>query len=222
MDLEVLTSIQRDDLPSYEESIPQEVFSFHTNFTFNLQRQINESKQQSISRDSILLYNNRQKTLDWFMTLLRNYEVPVLFFSHSQLCSNQVSLANLESFQKQMSESIHSALIDRVNSENLHYLAQILVNEYFNVEIIKNLLVQTTIPSEIDLFLQHNQDTQFFQTVYLRMFQQNGIPTGENSCKSIEELINSVFPGKQGFFALFLYYGDCHDFNCFVINGMNV
>lgn len=52
-----------------------------------------------------------------------------------------MSLANLESFQKQMSESIHSALIDRVNSENLHYLAQILVNEYFNVEIIKNLLV---------------------------------------------------------------------------------
>lgn len=58
-----------------EESLPQDVFHFHSNTSFHLQRQVNESKLQSISRDSVYLYNNRQKTLDWFMTLLRNYEV---------------------------------------------------------------------------------------------------------------------------------------------------
>ena len=58
-----------------EESLPKEVFHFHSNTTFHLQRQVNESKLQSVSRDSVFLYNNRQKTLDWFMTFLRNYEV---------------------------------------------------------------------------------------------------------------------------------------------------
>ena len=67
-------TIEQEETSNTEE-LPHNIFLFHSNTTLRLDHQINESKQLSVSRDSVLIYNNRQKMLDWFKTLIRNYEV---------------------------------------------------------------------------------------------------------------------------------------------------
>lgn len=122
-----------------------------------------------------------------------------------------------------MKETISSSLLTMVNQENYYYLAQLFVVELLNVLFyLVDSFYQTTLPSESELFMKNTTtNIQFFQTFCLRMSQQSNLGNIDVT-HSIEEAINSVFPGKLGFFALFLYYGNNHDFNCFVMNGKNL
>lgn len=183
--------------------------------TLALRRKLKETKQGFISPQEQIVFNNRQKALDWLLGLSHEYDV----------CCNQVSVRGTSTVLDAMKKSVRYSLCEVAGFENMQYLAHIFVEELFQVRSARWPHAQFTLSNDASI---HQLSAEAnLQSLFFRMNQEipaatrevSDVRTWRRHDAEIEEMIDCVFPGKQGFFAYFLYYCDCAGFTQFVSNG---